>query len=120
MLIPNHQRELTKQVRSHCSKTVNVICSPLREQYLADALDAAAVEVEMSEGGAATTVLSTENEAVDAASRGNEALNVLLNVLSPSADKKEDEPPHNFKSRFYKRSYQVQLLSHRPIFIRSS
>ena len=37
VLIPNHQRSLRKHVWSNCNKAINVVCNPLREQYLIDA-----------------------------------------------------------------------------------
>ena len=91
VLIPNHQRALTKKVWSHCSKTVNVICSPLREQYLADALQRGVDGDGDGDGG---DVMVNEGnvdgaETVAASTAGAES---MLDALSPNlAEKKEDE-----------------------------
>eukprot|EP01084_Bolivina_argentea_P039101 72268_1 len=37
VLIPNHQRSLRQHVWQNCSKAINIVCNPLREQYLAEA-----------------------------------------------------------------------------------
>ncbi len=83
LLIPNHQRALTKTLWSHCSKTVNVICAPLREQYLSDALQRE-VDDAVNEGPELKPELKPELEP-----EPEEDVEALLEALSPIDDGEE-------------------------------